>query len=362
MKKISLLCVSIVALILMGCRGNATFDFDEFVNQYPTQIATEEIWGIPEEGTTVEEGSSILGTETLVLGAAKEILYSNTVKIQFGEDEVFEDICVTGDVIAYLVRHPEEDRIYLTSASTGGDKLIFSTENEICNMACDEGQIVWRQYNKEESTYETYLYKDGEITGCKKLKNIKDIDEIDVDGDYILFFNEWKHRYTYDMVRDELTEIPVEESKCLYDYNIIWDYEDGYGGFTCEANHIKIKDVFGNVVYETQLENAAFLYEGNRNMIALKNYSEGNVFVDCLDGDDYSINYQVDEVVVTGDWVFMSNGIREQIRVFNPHYPGLIWKMDSKEIVGAMYEADEGQVMFYSWDDTSATVTVYTMK
>ena len=365
MKKRYWLGLLMAGVVLAGCNNASTFDFNEFVDQYPTftQPPTMTLpWNTTEVPTTVVEENVTKESETNQPVHDVETLYRHTVKIQLGEGKSIEDVCVTGDMVVYLVESIEENSVYITSASKGGDELIFSTRKNIADIACDEGRIVWCTYNDEVGLEETYLYEEGNINILNNMKNIERVNTIDIDGDYVLGFSGNFHTYTYDIVNDKLTEIPIDSNGYLYDYVCRWDYEDGYGGFACEANHIKIKDVYGNVVYEKQLEHIALNYNGNKNMIAKACGSGDNVFVDSLNGEDYSIKFAGDEVMVTGNWVFMWNTMRNTLKVFNPIYPELIWEMYPAELDTYGIKADKGQLVFSRGDDNTRTITVYTME
>ena len=359
MKK-SLWCLVLVPLLIMGCKNTTTFDFEDFVNQ--VSLEQPETLTLPWENT---EAPVDIVEENINMGSAKhqpasdaKTLYSHTVKIQLGEGKEIEDLCVTGDAVVYWVSYFGENSIHITSVSQGGDEVIYSTRNEIYAIACGDGRIVWVLYNLEESAFEMYIYEKGEIILRDNLKGIQRLDELHVDGNYVIGFRNLNHIYTYNIVQDELTEIIDEDSE----YILRWDYEDGYGGFACENDHIKIKDVYGKVVYEKQLERLELMYHGNKNMIVLQSDSEGNVYVDTIDGEDYSVNYEADNVVVTGNWVYMFNSLRNSLQVFNPDYPDLIWEMSGAKVSGFIRKADKGQLVFYSGGIRTRTVTVYTMK
>ena len=372
MKKRRWLCLLMVGAILTGCNNASTFDFNEFVDQYPTTAApqpTEPVSVVPQEIETMEQED------------VRETLFKQTMKIKLKRGKDIVDVCVSGDMVAYLVEDSQASYVYLTSLYKGGEELIYqTTENYmIFGLNSDGDRIIWESYSDMDESRKICIYEKGEYGGALTTidatidiwENVCGVTNVDIDGDYIFGYLGSFHAYTYNMVtneflvkysQEEMDNIMVNSEKLEY---IMRPFENGYGVFVQAQDGvcygIKCVDVYGNVVYEKKnTDELIHAYSANENMIVSENVFGNKVNVECVDGNKYDIAFIASDVLVNGDWVFMFNVNNEKLRVFNPHFLGMFWEMDVDNI-GVLELGDNGQIVSLSGAANEAIITVYTM-
>ena len=370
MKKRYWLGLLMAGVVLAGCNNASTFDFDEFVEQYPTTsapISTEPASVVPQEIETVEQES------------VTETLFKQTMKIKLKRGKEIVDVCVSGDMVAYLVEDSEASYVYLSSLYKGGEELIYQTTEDymIFGLNSDGDRIIWESYSDMDESRKICIYEKGEYGGALTIidatigiwEDVCGVTDIDIDGDYIFGYLGSFHAYTYNMVtneflvkysQEEMDNIMVNSEKLEY---IMRPFENGYGVFVQAQDginyEIKCVDIYGNVVYEKNTNNV-YKYSANEKMIVSLNTFGNKVNIDCVDGNKYDISFAASDILVNGEWTFMFNFNNEKLKVFNPQFPSLIWEMDADN-VGVLELGDKGQIVSLYGAANEAIITVYTM-
>ena len=360
MKKISLLCVIMTMLMLVGCSNASTFDFDEFVNQYPTNKPIETI----EDETTIKwvDGGYIpKPTTDEVIDNGKGILYRYFLNLDAGYRYV-SGMDVYGDVIAYRAQSEGDYFIYRTTIFDEGKEQLYKTMDTIYSVACGENIIIWGSYNYDKTKWEVYVYENEEIYTISQLEKIEGITDLDVDGDYLIGYEYGALSYIYNMTTEKVVFRNDYEDKEPMEY-VLRKYEDGYGMFYSEdEKRIRCLDVLGNVIYETEIDGRIYDYSANKDLIAYNDKDNQEVHVERRNGDSYTVKYDATNIIVSGKWVFMCNSEEGTLKVFSPDYPGLIWEMEYPGEMGMFDAGDKNQVFVGKQVDKGYNITVYTMK